>query len=503
MNLAINLPESSAVKSYVELMKGIKLNEYLAKRYESKGRIPKSRVHILHAILFGNMVGIRSTRAIENACKHDIRFMWLIENIEPPSHTLIGKVIQELGDTLPKLFKAINDVIETKDPINREVLYIDGTKIEADANRYSFVWKKTVIKNRLKLYAKISKLIPEMNQLFEVEQRKHIKEQNRYSAKKLSRYVDKIESLIDEKAIELVYGKGKRKTPIQRLYDTLVEYRDKMIEYEHHLNIIGEGRNSYAKTDHDATFMHMKEDHMRNSQLKPGYNVQIGVSNEYIRFIDVFNHRNDHYTFIPFMEHYHDMYGEYPKYPVADAGYGRYDTYYYCQQNKMELFQKHNMWEKERTKAYQNDPFNRVNFKRDKKGNYICPNNRKMTYQTSTKSSYIESPHEIKVYKCVTCKRCKLKPQCTKSKTERTIHVNETLDAMRKEVRENLESPVGINLRVQRSIQVEGAFGVIKQDMEFRRFTRIGYQGVKNELYLIAIGFNLMKFHNKSHRLIQ
>lgn len=291
MNLAINLPEDSSVKSYVELMKGIKLNKYLAKRYASKGRIPKSRVHILHAILFGNMVGIRSTRAIENACKHDIRFMWLIENTEPPSHTLIGKVIKELGETLPELFKAINDAIESKDPIDREVLHIDGTKIEADANRYSFVWKKAVVKNRLKLYAKISKLIPQMNAIFEAEQRKCLETQNRYSAKKLMRYVNKIESIIDAKEIQMVYGKGQRKTPLQRVYDSLVSYHDKMVEYEHHLEIIGEGRNSYAKTDHDATFMHMKEDHMRNSQLKPGYNVQIGVSNEYIRLIDVYNHR--------------------------------------------------------------------------------------------------------------------------------------------------------------------------------------------------------------------
>ena len=161
------------------------------------------------------------------------------------------------------------------------------------------------------------------------------------------------------------------------------------------------------------------------------------------------------------------------------------------------------MWEKERTKAYNNNPFNRINFGRDKDGNYLCPKGRKLTYRKTIQSKYIKSPHEIKVYKSVTCKRCKLKSQCKKGKNEREIHVNEKLDKMKATVRENLESPLGIELRIQRSIQIEGAFGIIKEDMRFRRFTRTGFQGITNELNLIAIGYNLKKYHNKKHRLIQ
>ncbi len=301
----------------------------------------------------------------------------------------------------------------------------------------------------------------------------------------------------------VVYGKGKRKQPLQRLYDDLAHCETKMTEYETHLDIMGPGRNSYAKTDHDATFLHMKEDHMRNSQLKPGYNVQIGVNNEYIRFIEAYADRNDLNTFEPFLESYHEMHDDYPLYPVADAGYGRYDTYHYCLSKGMELYQKHNMWEKERSKAYQKNPFNRMNFEQDKNGNYICPKGRKLTYRYSTKNKYIRSPHEIKVYKSLTCKRCSLQSQCKKTKDEKIIHVNETWDTMKKTVRENLESPRGIDLRIQRSIQVEGAFGVIKEDMRFRRFSRTGFQGITNELNLIAIGYNLKKYHNKKHRMIQ
>ena len=499
MDLAINLPLNSEVRTYAEIMKGIDLKKYFEKRQETRGRLPKNRVRILNAILFGYMVDVRSTRALESACRNDIRFMWLMGQMETPSHALIASVIRELSMDLKSIFKEVLDEIEKRDPTDTQVLHIDGTKIEADANRYTFVWKKAVTKHQVKLYTKISDILKKLNALTSLE----IKQQQTYKASTLKRIVSKVDHLMRTNGIDRVYGKGKRKTPVQRIYDDLVHCATKMKEYETHLNIMGPGRNSYSKTDHDATFLHMKEDHMRNSQLKPGYNVQIGVNNEYIRLIEAYADRNDLNTFEPFLESYHEMHDAYPLYPVADAGYGRYDTYYYCEEKGMNLYQKHNMWEKERTKAYINNPFNRINFKRDKDGNYICPKGRKLTYRRTIQSKYIKSPHEIKVYRSLTCKRCKLKSQCKKGKNERELHINEKWDEMKATVRENLESTLGIDLRIQRSIQVEGAFGIIKEDMRFRRFTRTGFQGITNELNLIAIGYNLKKYHNKKHRLIQ
>lgn len=499
MDLSINLPKNSEVRTYAKLMKGIDLGKYFTKREETRGRIPKNRVRILNAILFGYMVDVRSSRALESACKHDIRFMWLMGDMKAPSHTLIATVINELNQDLKKIFKEVLEVIEAYDKTDTNILYIDGTKIEADANRYTFVWKKAVVKHQAKLHQKISKTLEILSAIGPCD----IRIQKSYKASTLKRMISKVKRVLERESIECVYGKGKRKTPIQRVYDELKAYEEKMREYERHLEIIGPERGSYSKTDHDATFLHMKEDHMRNSQLKPGYNVQIGVSNEYIRLIEAYPYRNDLNTFKPFIESYYTMHGHYPLYPVADAGYGRYDTYHYCLEKGMELYQKHNMWAIERTKAYKNNPFNRDNFPRDKEGNYICPKGRKLTYRYSTKSKRIKSPHDIKVFKSETCKRCPLKTQCKRSKDEKIIHVNETWDQMKSIVRENLESPLGIDLRIQRSIQVEGAFGIIKEDMRFRRFSRTGYQGISNELYLIAIGYNLKKYHNKTQRIIQ
>ena len=499
MDLSINLPRNSEVRTYAELMKGIDLGKYFTKREETRGRIPKNRVRILNAILFGYMVDVRSSRALESACKYDIRFMWLMGDMKAPSHTLIATVITELSQDLKKIFKEVLEVIEAKDKTDTNILYIDGTKIEADANRYTFVWKKAIVKHQARLHLKISKTLEHLKTLSLVD----IPIQKSYKSSTLKRIVSKVKTILECESIALVYGKGQKKTPIQRVYDALVAYEEKMREYERHLKIIGPERGSYSKTDHDATFLHMKEDHMRNSQLKPGYNVQIGVSNEYIRLIEAYPYRNDLNTFEPFMESYHTMHAHYPLYPVADAGYGRYDTYHYCLEKGMGLYQKHNMWAIERTKAYKNNPFNRDNFNQDKKGNYICPKGRKLTYRYSKRNNKIKRNHEIKVYECETCKRCPLTKQCKKAKHERQIHINETWESMKSEVRKNLESPLGIDLRIQRSIQVEGAFGIIKEDMRFRRFSRTGYQGISNELNLIAIGYNLKKFHNKQQRVIQ
>jgi hypothetical protein len=501
LDLEIILEKDSEVYTYLELMKGIKLEKYFG-RESNIGRIPKNRVKIMNAILFGYMIGFRSTRKLEEACKNDIRFMYLIEGMNPPSHTLINNVMNEIKGKLDSILLEVNQEIMKREDIETDKLYIDGTKIEADANKYTFKWKNSILKFRDKLYIKITKALPELNEIFKGNGYKEIIEKDKYKPKEITKIVNRLVGLIDCLGIKCVYGKGRRKHPIQGLYDDFQGYYSKLVEYEKDLKIIGPNRNSYAKTDHDATFMHMKEDHMRNAQLKPGYNVQIGVSNEYIMVIDAYQNGADHKTFKPILEKYNIMYNNYPKYPVADAGYGSYDNYSYCIEHNMELFQKYGLWSKERNPKYKKQIYKKENFKQDKEGNYICPNNKKLVKTLDYTSNYIEYPHTKTKYECLYCDRCRKKKKCTTAIGNRTISVLNGYQEMKDKVIENLDSELGIELRVQRSIQVEGAFGIIKEDMKFRRFTRITFSGIKLELNLIAIGYNLKKFHNKKFRTI-
>ena len=499
LDLSIKIRKDSEVYTYLELTKGLDLEQYF-EAPKDKGRQRKNRVQILNVILFGFMVDIRSTRALAAACLHDIRFMMLLEGMNPPSHQLINDVMNEVGDKLTYLHQALMNTIMARETVDQDRLFIDGTKFEADANKYSFRWKRSILTHQKKLYQKISRDLPKVNDLFEASAYKPIPIQERYSVKILTKIVHRLIGFIDRAGLKLVYGKGKRKSDLQRLYDTFKDYLDRLESYQNDLSIIGPDRNSYAKTDHDATFMHMKDDHMRNAQLKPGYNVQIGVSNEYIMVIEAFQNGSDYLTFQTLLEKYHLMYDHYPVYPVADAGYGGYDNYAYCLDKGMGLYQKYGMWAKEREPKFKKQIYRKENFRIDKNGAHRCPNNKVFEKTREYQSQKIKADHIKEVYECFYCSKCRQKKQCTSSKGNRTISFIKGYDTMKQTVIENLDSPLGINLRVQRSIQVEGAFGIIKEDMRFRRFTRTGFKGIRLELNLIALGYNLKKYHNKRYR---
>ncbi len=508
LNLEITFKVSDEVITFNNLVKDINFNKFFIKRNiydtETRGRKKKSRANILKAILFAFSIGIRSTRDIEGLCKHDIRFMFLLDRIDPPSHTTINNTINALSLTIDELLVEINNKIMKEDKeVNPNIVYIDGTKLEAYANKYTFVWKKAIYKFKDKLTQKIKKLLPELNDLLLNNDYPIIKDKDEYTTSELLDIVIILISIIDKEGIKLVYGKGYRKEKIQRLFDFFDEYHNKMLEYEKHLKIIGNNRNSYSKTDHDATFMRMKDDHMMNGQLKAGYNMQIAVANEYIMALELYQDRSDFSTFIPFLKHYHSLYGFYPLYPVADAGYGSFDNYKFCFENKIGLYQKYSRYSIEKEKKYKNNPFNKINFQKDEEGNYICCNNKKLIYSYDSKMRTNVYKSYYKVYKCNDCGDCPFKEKCTSSATGRTIKVNEELESYKQIVRGNLESNEGINLRINRSIQVEGTFGIMKENMGYRRFKRRTKINARLEAILVAIGMNISKFHNKKYRIIQ
>jgi transposase len=243
LDLGIKMQKDSEVYTYLELMKGIELEHYF-EQPSDKGRVRKNRVRIMNAILFGFMVDVRSTRALASACQNDIRFMYLLGEMNPPSHTLINEVMKEIGDKLDSLLFEINQEIMKRETIDIDRLYIDGTKIEADANKYTFKWKKSIIKFREKPYIKISKDIPKLNEILVSYGYKQVPAKETYQSKEIGKIVNLLTGIIDRLGIKTVYGKGQRKTPIQRIYDTFLSYHKKLLEYETDLDIIGPNRNS-------------------------------------------------------------------------------------------------------------------------------------------------------------------------------------------------------------------------------------------------------------------
>ncbi|MFH0766698.1 MAG: IS1182 family transposase [Bacillota bacterium] len=502
LDFAIKIEFDDVVRTFDEVMRGIELKKYLVSQ-KTNGRIGYNPVKMLKMIMFCHMEKIYSLRDMEKACKTDIRVMWLTDEMKP-SHQAIKRFMDDyLKQGIDEIFHEINQYLIQIEKIETKRLYIDGTKIEANANRYTFVWTKATLKYRKKLFGKISKALTGLNSLYASEG-VYFKIKETYQITDLSNYVSFLEVALEKDGTKRVYGKGNHKTALQRYYDQMNDYLGALIKYEQEIEISGSDRNSYSKTDHDATFMRMKEDHMKNGQLKPGYNIQIGVSDEYIMHMDISQERNDIKTFIPFLEGYHHFYQSYPTYPVADAGYGGFGNYKYCKEHQMGLYQKFSMYAKQTgDKKYREDPFRAENFKQDEKGNYICPQGRKMKFLRHKSKKDGPYTREIDTYQSETCKRCPLRNKCAKGKQNRQITIDIELQTFHKEVIANLTSELGIELRIQRSIQVEGAFGVIKEAMNFRRFRRRGMKSVKMEFILVAIGYNLMKYHNKKYRVIQ
>ena len=295
-----------------------------------------------------------------------------------------------------------------------------------------------------------------------------------------------------------VYGRGKRKSPIQRDIEQLAGYLSRREKYENYQQILG-NRNSFSKTDPDATFMHMKEDHMRNAQLKPGYNVQLAVEGEYITGLDISSERSDQLTLIPLLEkmerRLETSYGD----VTADAGYESEENYSYFEQKQQICYIKPQNYERSKKRKFKSNMHLRENMPYDAVNDvYTCPAGRKLCAVYSgirkSKSGFVSA---VTWYECESCADCPLKKDCTRAKGNRKMQVSKEFLRQRRESRARITSPMGVLLRKNRSIQVEGAFGVIKQDYGFRQFLLRGNKKVETEMLLMAFAFNVNKLHHK------
>lgn len=484
-------------------MEEIDLEKYLNEiPAHEAGRIRYNPASMLKTVLFGFMTnGYISLRELADSCKVNLRFMYLMDR-QTPSYRTFGYFINDvLKPSVEELFSDINKKIFAEQHVDLSHLYIDGSKFEANANKYSWVWRKATEKSRYRLFSKITTLLEEINDeltCFGIK----IETNTEYVPDYLSEVIDRYAKIqkIDER--RFVHGSGHRKTPQQRHYECLQEYKDKLEEYVEKLDICGERRNSYSKTDHSATFMRIKKDYMGNDQLLPAYNVQFGVADEYIAVADVNQYRSDMDCFVPLMEQFYKLYGFYPKYPVADAGYGSYNNYIYCEKHGMEKYMKFPMFKKETTdKKYMNDPFRPINFKIDENGTLRCPTGKafQFLYRQNVRGNKYGRQEEV--YRCENCRDCPHASQCKKTDKNKTIHLNQELTSMHREVVDNLESIHGALLRMNRSIQAEGTFGIIKNDRWYKRMVRKGIEQVKLEIFLVSIGHNLYKYHNKLNRV--
>ena len=481
-------------------MDHIDLNKYFVEKEHGTGRPRYDREKLLKIVLFAYQeFGYRSLRDIKKLCDTDIRFIWMLDEAEAPSHTKINDFIRfELAASLDEIFNDINRYIFEQENVDLNHVYIDGTKIEANANKYTWVWKKSCIKSRNKVFGKLTELLKEMNEAMAIQKRAIFEIRQEYAIEYVEYILATFLDAVGMKVEEFVHGKGKRKNAHQKLWEKVRECLKKLKAYAQKIEICGEDRNSYSKTDPDATFLRFTRDHMRNDQLLPGYNLQLAVCDGYIAHYGVYAFASDMDCFQPFMDGFYKRYGFYPKYPVADAGYGSFNNYLYCEQHGMEKYMKFPMYEKEtKDSKYRNDPYRACNFAIDREGYIICPNGKRFHFLRTSPVKGNRFGRTEEYYQCEDCTGCPHREKCYRSKENRIVRINEELTKFHREVVENLNCIHGALLRMNRSIQAEGTFGGIKWNRGYKRLRRRGMEGVILELGLVSIGFNLHKYHLK------
>lgn len=464
---------SDPVYTFCEVMDHIDLSRYFVEKGYKTGRPRCDEQKLLKVILFAFMEnGISSLREIEKLCRTDIRYMYLLDDMKAPSFATFGNLIRnELTTSIEQIFTDINSYIFQKDHVDLEHVYIDGTKIEANANRYTWVWKKSCIKNRDKVFEKISLLIDSMNEEVLGLLGLKLEKREEYAVEYIEAILAAYSSATDLDISKFVSGTGRRKSIHQKQYQEMQGYLERLRNYASRIEICGETRNSYSKTDHDATFMRVKRDYMGNDQLLPAYNMQAAICDEYIAVVDAKPYATDMECFVPLME----------------------------------KFMKFTMFEKEtKDTKYHNNPYRIENFRRDEEGNLICPNNKKFLFKYNAHVRRNKYGRTEEIYECQDCTGCPHKSECCKRKTgNRTARLNRELTSIHQEVVNNLRSIHGALLCMNRSIQSEGTFGIIKWDRSYKRLFRRGEKAVIMEFTLISCGFNLYKYHNKKQRLLK
>ena len=441
LNLEFQVSKDDPVRLLRHCIGGMDITA-LEKTYQRIDRNLASPRQMLAIVVYAGMNHIFSSRRIELACKRDINFMYLLEDKPVPDHTTIARFrSKHLASCIKELFAQMDFMLEEAGAISLQDIFIDGTKIESVANKYKFV-----------------------------------------------------------------HGIGKRKTSLQKTLEQLDEFIARLKKYNKYLHIMG-NRNSFAKTDTDATFMRMKEDAMKNGQLKPAYNIQYGTDSEFVTWATVGPQPTVRTTLIPFLQEMERYTHKRYRNVVADAGYESEENYLYLETNQQRSFIKPNNYEKSKTRKWKQDIGRKENmtYLADADA-YLCAQGRKLTV---TKEFIRKSKNgfqsQITHYSCEHCKDCPVKSQCIhgnhcKAPLEeriKNIEISKRFQRQRQEDLKRLTSPEGIQLRVNRSIQAEGAFAMVKADMTFRRFLTRGNKNVLVETMLLAMAYNIQKLHCK------
>lgn len=451
------------------------IQKYIKNGTALGGRPNVDFYNLFAVIIYGFAFGRDTLREIEDACAYDIRYISIMEQIRPTYVTIANFINNVIVPNETEIFSLLNKQIMKEMQIDTTNAYIDGTKFEANANRYKFVWKPLTFHK--KLTVTFFRILKE-NKLCE-----SFRDEEYISSKTVGLAIEELERTKD-KYPDKTYLKI-----LKALNGILL----KALEYEEKEAICGEGRKSYFKTDIDATAMCLKEDYYSGlgSNMHAAYNTQILVIEGLVFNYYVSQSRADIDDFIDVLKGFKEKYGYFPANVCADAGYGSLSNYRYMKENGINSYVKYQTWEGNADGTYPEC----YRFNEDR--TITCLNGL-IGRQVELKNRHPRKSGAV-FYMVEGCSDCAFKEYCMKFMYKerdldfKIFEVVPELMALKQESEENLLSIKGIELRINRSIQVEGAFGIIKQNKRYTRTKRKGISKVSTEMMLYFLGLNINK----------
>lgn len=488
------IPEDHLVRVVNRVIDGLELRPLL-RQYKGGGTSSYHPGMMLKVLVYAYTQRIYSSRQIAKALRENVNFMWLSGGNRPDFRTLNGFRGDRMKGIIGEVFAEVLEYLIAEGYVKMETYFVDGTKIEANANRYGWVWAKNVQRYQGQLRKKIADLLDEIERANEEEQAEYGDEDLEELGGKGGGGLDSEELATRIAGLNERLRQEPENKPLAKAVRKLEgDYLPRLERYETQEATLA-GRNSYAKTDEDATYMRMKEDHWQNAQLKPAYNVQMGTEDQFVVGYSVHQQASDSACLIPHLESVQEHLGEMPAQVVADAGYGSEENYAYLEKVEVESFVKYPIFDREQKRSWRKQLYRVENWPYDAElDQFTCPTGKLLTYrrtfQKRTANGYIS---EQRLYECADCADCPSKAQCTRAAGNRRVHVSMSLLKYRERARRNLLSEEGKYLRSRRGVEVESVFGRLKHNWGFRRFMLRGLEKVKTEWGLLCMAHNMAK----------
>jgi transposase len=495
INIFDKIPENHPVRLIDSVVNSLDIIE-ITKHYKGGGTSAYHPRMMIKVLFYSYLSNVYSCRKIAKALTENIHFMFISGNSTPDFRTINdfrGKIVK---NHIQKLFSEVVKLLVEMGYVSLDIQYIDGTKIEAKSNKYTFVWRGSVEKYKEKLEIKINTILSDIEQSIQSDNQEINKEE---LPKKINS--EELKSKLSELNKRLKEPNKKQVKELQKLQE---EHLPKLEKYEKDLQVLG-NRNSYSKTDPQATFMRMKEDHMRNGQLKPAYNPQISTENQFITHVSIHQTTNDTNTLESHLEGFEKSYKRQSTTVVTDAGYGSEENYEMLESKNITPYVKYNYFHMEQKNKRKNNPFLAQNlFYNQEQDFYVCPMGQRMeNIGTGKRISSNGYQSQVFYYQAKNCDGCPLRGLCHQAKDNRRIEVNHRLNQLKAKAKELLMSEKGLEHRSKRPIEVEAVFGQLKSNNKFNRFTFKGLVKVEMEFLLMAIGHNFRKMMAKKEASVK